>query len=104
MERRGGKTQAPRELSYGASGLASSRLGGLDVVVREVRRTASGTAKTPCGGETRLGTLPDQAALEFSCATRVQGSRTAITACVTQGKVRFKIVNSAHKILRSSNA
>jgi hypothetical protein len=34
----------------------------------------------------------------------VQGSRTAIAACVTQGKVRFKIVNSAHKILRSSNA
>ena len=46
---------------------------GLDVVVREFRRSASGAAKTPCGGETRLGALPDQAALEFSCETRVQG-------------------------------
>jgi hypothetical protein len=47
------------------SGLASIAFGGLDVVVGEFWRTASGTARAPGGGEAGLGALSDQAALEF---------------------------------------
>jgi hypothetical protein len=38
---------------------------GLDVVVSEFWRTASGSARAPGGCEARLGALPDQAALEL---------------------------------------
>ena len=34
----------------------------------EHRRTASGSARTPGGGEASLGTLPDQTALELASA------------------------------------
>jgi hypothetical protein len=50
------------------SGLASIALAPLDVVVGEFRRTASGAAGAPRGGETRLGALSDQTALEFRLA------------------------------------
>jgi hypothetical protein len=54
-----------RDLSHADVGIGEHRLGGLDVVVCEFRRAASGAANAPRGGKARLGTLPDQAALEF---------------------------------------
>jgi hypothetical protein len=54
-----------RDLSHADVGIGEQRLGGLDVVVREFRRPASGAASAPRGGKPRLGALPDQAALEF---------------------------------------
>jgi hypothetical protein len=65
IERRRRDTKALRDLSDGDVGIGEHRLGGLDVVVGEFRRAASGSAKPPRGGKTRLGTLPDQAAFEF---------------------------------------
>src|SRR5215217_4813711 len=58
-------TETLRDLCYGDVGIGKHRLGGLDVILGEFRRTASGAAKTPRGSKTRFGTLPDQAALEF---------------------------------------
>src|SRR4051812_18024447 len=55
-------TKALRDLSDDDVGIGEHRLGGFDVILREFRRTASGTAKAPGGGQTRLGALPDQAA------------------------------------------
>src|SRR4051812_24298109 len=65
IERRGGDTKALRDLSEGDVGTGEHRLGGLDVVVRELRRTDSGATHAPCGGKTRLGALADQTALKF---------------------------------------
>ena len=65
IERRRRDTKALRDLSYGDIGISEHRLGGLDVILSEFRRTTAGTAKTPGSGQTRLSTLPDQAALEF---------------------------------------
>jgi hypothetical protein len=53
------------DLSDADIGVGQHRLGGLDVVVGEFWRTASGTARAPGGGEAGLGALSDQAALEF---------------------------------------
>ena len=38
---------------------------GFKVILRQLRRTASGAAGAPRGGKARLGALPDQTALEF---------------------------------------
>jgi hypothetical protein len=57
-------------LRYGNIRIGEQRLGGLDVVISEFRRTASGTAETPRGGKTRLGALADQTALEFRQRTK----------------------------------
>jgi hypothetical protein len=65
IERRRGHPEAVRDLGHADVGIGQHRLGGLDVVVCEFRRTASGAASAPRGGEARLGTLPDQAAFEF---------------------------------------
>ena len=54
-----------RDLGDADVGIGEHRLGGLDVVVGEFRRPASGAANTPRGGEARLGALADQAALEL---------------------------------------
>ena len=74
-----------RDLGHPDVGVRQHRLGGLDVVVGEFRRPASGAASTPRGGEARLGALPDQAALELRqrpehvkdqpalCGRRVEG-------------------------------
>jgi hypothetical protein len=50
-----------RDSGHADVGIGQHRLGGLDVVVRQFRRTASGAANAPRGGEARLGTLPNQA-------------------------------------------
>src|SRR4051794_32327259 len=65
IERRRRDTKALRDLSDGDVGVSEHRLGGLDVILSEFRGTTAGTAKTPGSGQTRLSTLPDQAALEF---------------------------------------
>ena len=52
-------------MSHADVGIGEHRLGGLDVVVGEFRRPASGAASAPRGGKPRLGALADQAALEF---------------------------------------
>src|SRR3954453_7504231 len=65
IERRGGDTEAVRDLSYGNVRISKQRLGGLDIILGEFRGTASGAAKPPRGGETRLGALTDQTTLEF---------------------------------------
>ena len=55
------------------SGLVEHCLGGLDVVLREFRRTALSAARAPSGRKARLGALPDQAALELrQCAKHVK--------------------------------
>ncbi len=54
-----------RDLGHADIRIGQHRLGGLDVVVCELRRTPSPAAKTPGGRQTRLGALPDQTALEF---------------------------------------
>ena len=46
-------------------GIGQHRLGGLDVIVGEFRRTPSRAAHAPSGGKPRLGSLPDQAAREL---------------------------------------
>jgi hypothetical protein len=43
-----------RDLGHADVGVRQHRLGGLDVVVGEFRRPASGAANTPRGGEARL--------------------------------------------------
>ena len=53
------------DLSHADVGIGEHRLGGLDVMVGEFRRPASGAAGTPRGGEARLGALPDQTALKL---------------------------------------
>jgi hypothetical protein len=40
-----------RDLSHADVGIGEQRLGGLDVVVREFRRPASGAASAPRGGK-----------------------------------------------------
>src|SRR3954447_27069575 len=65
IERRRRDTKALRDLSNGDVRIGQHRLGGLDVILGEFRRTASGAAKAPGGGKARLGALPNQAALEF---------------------------------------
>jgi hypothetical protein len=63
-----------RDLSYADVGISEHRLGGLDVVVRQFRRTTSGAACAPRSGKARLGALPDQAALELrQCAPLQKG-------------------------------
>src|SRR3954452_2320170 len=52
-------TEMLRDLCYGDVGVSKHRLGGLDIVLRQFRRTASGAAKASGGGETRLGALAD---------------------------------------------
>ena len=41
-------------------GIGQHRLGGLDVVAGEFWQTPSRAAGAPCGGEARLGALPDR--------------------------------------------
>src|ERR1700687_2990472 len=65
IEGRRRDAEAVRDLSHADVGIGEHRLGGLDVLVREVRRAAGGAANTPRAGEARLGALADQAALEF---------------------------------------
>ena len=65
IQRRRRDAEAVCDLSHADVGIGEHRLGGLDIVVSEFRRPASGAASTPRGGEARLGTLADQAALEF---------------------------------------
>jgi len=65
------RRRAVRDLIHADVGIGQRRLGGLDVVVREFRRTASGAASTPRGGKARLSALPDQATLEFRQRTEL---------------------------------
>ena len=62
---RGRHPEAVRDLSHADVGIGEHCLSGLDVVLREFRRTASRAAYAPRGGESRLGALTDQTALEF---------------------------------------
>jgi hypothetical protein len=62
VERRRRHTETLRDLCYGDIGISEHRPGSLDIVVREFRRTASGAAKAPRGGQIRLGALANQAA------------------------------------------
>ena len=59
------RRRAARDLGDADVGVGQHRLGSLDVVVGEFWRTASRPACAPSGSKTRLGALPDQAALEF---------------------------------------
>src|SRR5271170_2161668 len=70
IERRRTDTETVRDLRDTDVGVGEHRLGSLDVVIGEFRRSPDGTASTPRGGEARLGTLPDQAALEFRQRTK----------------------------------
>src|SRR6202171_1642716 len=65
IERRRRDAEPLRDLSYSDVGIGEHRLGGLDVVVGEFRRSASRAASAPRGGQARLGALADQAGLEF---------------------------------------
>jgi len=65
IQRRRRHAKAECDLSHADVGVGEHRLGGLDVIVSEFRRPASGAAGTTRGGEAGLGALPDQAALEF---------------------------------------
>ncbi len=65
MERRRRDAEPVRDLSCGDVGVGEHRLGGIDVVVGEFRRSASRPASATRGGQPRLGALADQAALEF---------------------------------------
>src|SRR4051795_6624709 len=69
IERRRRDTKALGDLSDGDVGIGEHRLGSLDIILGEFRRTASGAAKAPGGGQTCLGALPDQAALKFGQRT-----------------------------------
>jgi hypothetical protein len=51
IERRWGDTEAMSNLSYGDVRIGEQRLGGLDAVIREFRRTASGAAKASRSGK-----------------------------------------------------
>jgi hypothetical protein len=68
-------TEAMRDLRHADVGIGQHRLGGLDVVICEFRRTAPGAASAPRGGKARLGALRDQAALESANAQRCSASR-----------------------------
>jgi hypothetical protein len=59
-----------RYLPHTDIGVDQQRLGGLNVVVGEFRRPASGAAKATGGGEARLGAFPDQTAFEFRKRTK----------------------------------
>jgi len=52
---------AVRDLGHADVGIGEHRLGGLDVVVREFRRTASCATNAARGGKACLSALPDQA-------------------------------------------
>jgi hypothetical protein len=47
-----------RDLRHDDVGIGEHRLGGLDVVVRQFRWTASRATSAPRGGEARLGAAP----------------------------------------------
>ena len=73
IERSGRNAKPVRDLRHADVGVGEHRLSGLDVVVRQLRRTASGAANAPRGGKSCLGALSDQAALEFrQCAEHVK--------------------------------
>jgi hypothetical protein len=65
IERRGRDAKTVCDLGHADVGIGEHCLGGLDVVVRQFRRTASGATSAPRGGKARLGAIPDQAALKF---------------------------------------
>jgi hypothetical protein len=54
IERRRGHAEAVRDVRHADVGIGERRLGGLDVVVREFRRAAPGTANASRGGKIRL--------------------------------------------------
>jgi hypothetical protein len=56
------------DLSHADVAIGEHRLGGLDVVVDELWRPASGAACSPSGGEARLRALADQTTLKFGSA------------------------------------
>jgi hypothetical protein len=58
-------TETVCDLGDADIGVGQHRLGSLDVFIGEFSRTTSGAACAASGGESRLGALPDQAALEF---------------------------------------
>src|SRR3954447_19299538 len=57
IERRRRDTKALRDLSDGDVGIGEHRLGGLDVILGEFRRAASGATEPPRRGQTRLCAL-----------------------------------------------
>src|SRR3954447_24851398 len=59
IERRRRDTKALRYLSDGDVGVSEHRVGSLDVILGEFRRTASGATEPPRGDQTRLGALAD---------------------------------------------
>ena len=65
IERRRRDTETVCDLGDADVGVGQHRFGSLDVVVGEFWRTTSGAASAPSGGKPRLGTLSDQATLEF---------------------------------------
>ncbi len=54
MERRRSAAETVSDLGDTDVGIGQHRLGGLDVVIRQFRRPASGAARTPRCGEARL--------------------------------------------------
>src|SRR4051794_6384844 len=85
IERRRGDTEALRDLRYCDVRIGQHCLGGLDVVVRQFRRTASGAAKASRGGKTCLGTLPDEAALELCQCAKHMKNQSALCGRRVQG-------------------
>jgi hypothetical protein len=94
--------KAVRDLGHANVGISQQRLGGLDVVVDEFRRTLSGAARAPRRREVRLSALPDQAAPEFRQSAkyvknqpslrgrRVQGLRSGCeTRCLSPESFRW---------------
>src|SRR5271169_3157237 len=65
IERRRRDTETVCDLGDAYVGAGQHRFGSLDVLVGEFWRTTSGAASAPSRGKPRLGTLADQAALEF---------------------------------------
>jgi hypothetical protein len=89
--------EAVRYLSHANVEIGEHRLGGLNVIVREFRRTPSRAASAPRGGEARLGALPDQTALEFrQRAKHVKNGTSSGKGLHEASCSCAKIMNSAH--------
>jgi hypothetical protein len=71
-------------------GVGQHRLGGRDVVVGEFWRTASRPACAPSSGKTRLGTLADQAALEFRRRSEHMKNQPNLVVVVTRASVKLR--------------
>jgi putative membrane protein len=79
-----------RDLSRANVGIGEQRLDGLDVVVREFRRSAFGAADAPRGGKPRLRAFPGQAALEFRQRAKHVKNKPTLRSRRVEGSVRLR--------------